>query len=151
MFGLGFYTNLNRSPYKIENQQIATSVFTCTMSRKVVACFVIVAVFVVGISAQDSFRFPTDEDDHYSSRRQFSTFSNRPIQQLSSGLGTRTLSRPSQQVFNKQVTPAFPPVSSLGVHANSRRSRPSFQSQDLPYQEYTIKFYAPDWFYNFRN
>lgn len=124
------------------------------MSRKV--CFVLAVLFVVGISAQSSFRFPTEEDDQFNGRRQFSSISNRPIQPLRSGLGTRALSRPStqQQVFSKQVAPFRPPVSSLGVHSNSRRSkqpnRNGFQSQALPYQEYSIKFYSPDWLSLFR-
>lgn len=146
---LGFLLTLIQIDIKLENQ-ITTLV--CTMSPKVLVCFLFALAFVVGISAQVSFRFPTEEEDQFNNRRQFSTFSNRPIQPSSSGLGTRTLSRPSQQVFGKQVTPIRPPVSSLGVHANSRRSKQpnGFQSQSLPYQEYSIKFYAPDWLYHFR-
>lgn len=149
---LGFIVTLIRVNIKLENQMTA-SVCTCTMSRKVLVCFVFALVFVAAISAQSSFHFPSEEEDQFTNRRQFSTFSNRPIQPLSSGLGTRTLSRPSQQVFSKQVAPNRP-VSSLGVHANSRRSnqpnRNGFQSQALPYQEYSIKFYAPDWLSYFR-
>lgn len=126
------------------------------MSSKVLVTFVL-ALVVVGISAQQSFRFPTEQEDQFNNRRfQGARFSERPIQPLNTGLGTRTFSRPSQQrpQFSKQVTPVRPQVSSLGVKSNSKKSskqsNAGFSSQALPYQEYTLKFYAPDWLYHFR-